>query len=81
MKQDALHVGFIGLGHMGHGMAVNIVKHGFPLQVMAHRSRNAIDDLVQRGAREVSSSQGHGGLLRHRYSLRAWSKGGRGVGG
>ena len=55
MKQDALHVGFIGLGHMGHGMAVNIVKRGFPLQVMAHRSRNAIDDLVQRGASEVSS--------------------------
>lgn len=55
MKQDALHVGFIGLGHMGHGMAVNIIKRGFPLQVMAHRSRDAIDDLVQRGAREVSS--------------------------
>ena len=50
---DALRVGFIGLGHMGYGMAVNILTHGFPLQVMAHRSRKAVDDLVRRGAQEV----------------------------
>jgi 3-hydroxyisobutyrate dehydrogenase-like beta-hydroxyacid dehydrogenase len=49
----ALRVGFIGLGHMGHGMAVNILKHGFPLWVMGHRSREAVDDLVRRGAQEV----------------------------
>jgi 3-hydroxyisobutyrate dehydrogenase-like beta-hydroxyacid dehydrogenase len=50
---NALRVGFIGLGYMGHGMAANILKHGFPLQVMAHRSRKAVDDLVGRGAQEV----------------------------
>ena len=50
---DALRIGFIGLGHMGYGMAVNILTHGFPLQVMAHRSRKAVDDLVRRGAQEV----------------------------
>jgi 3-hydroxyisobutyrate dehydrogenase-like beta-hydroxyacid dehydrogenase len=55
MTEGMLHVGFIGLGHMGHGMAVNILKRGFPLQLMAHRSRKAIDDLVHRGAQEVSS--------------------------
>lgn len=53
MTDGATRVGFIGLGHMGHGMAVNILKHGFPLQVMAHRSREAVDDLVRRGAEEV----------------------------
>jgi 3-hydroxyisobutyrate dehydrogenase-like beta-hydroxyacid dehydrogenase len=54
---DALHVGFIGLGHMGHGMAVNILNHGFPLQVMGHRSREAVDDLVRRGAQEVFTAK------------------------
>jgi hypothetical protein len=55
MMEGAPHVGFIGLGHMGHGMAINILKRGFPLQLMAHRSRKAIDDLVHRGAQEVPS--------------------------
>ena len=31
MTDGAIHVGFIGLGHMGHGMAVNILKRGFPI--------------------------------------------------
>ena len=53
----ALRVGFIGLGHMGHGMAVNIVRHGFPLQVMGHRNREAVDDLVRRGAQEVRTAK------------------------
>jgi 3-hydroxyisobutyrate dehydrogenase-like beta-hydroxyacid dehydrogenase len=48
-------VGFIGLGYMGHGMARNILAHGFPLCVMAHRKREAVDDLVGQGAREVAS--------------------------
>ena len=48
-------VGFIGLGLMGHGMAKNIVEKGFPLTVMAHRKREAVDDLKTRGAVEVSS--------------------------
>jgi 3-hydroxyisobutyrate dehydrogenase-like beta-hydroxyacid dehydrogenase len=50
-------VGFIGLGHMGHGMAVNILKRGFPLRVMAHRNRKAVDDLIQRGAQEVPTAK------------------------
>ena len=48
-------IGFLGLGLMGHGMAKNIVEKGYPLAVMAHRNRKPIDDLVTRGAREVSS--------------------------
>ena len=48
-------IGFIGLGHMGHGMAKNIVEAGYPLIVMAHRKREAVDDLVGRGATEVDS--------------------------
>jgi 3-hydroxyisobutyrate dehydrogenase-like beta-hydroxyacid dehydrogenase len=50
-----LRVGFIGLGYMGHGMAVNIRARGFPLVVMAHRKREAVEDLVKRGATEVAT--------------------------
>jgi len=48
-------IGFIGVGLMGHGMAKNIVEAGYPLRVMAHRKRDAVDDLVSRGAVEVGS--------------------------
>ena len=50
-------VGFIGLGLMGHGMAKNIVEAGYPLVVMAHRKREAVDDLIGRGATEVTSAK------------------------
>ena len=48
-------VGFIGLGLMGHGMAKNIVEAGYPLVAMAHRKREAIEDLMTRGATEVKT--------------------------
>ncbi len=48
-------VGFIGLGLMGHGIAKNIVEKGWPLAVLAHRKRDAVDDLVKRGATEVAT--------------------------
>ena len=48
-------IGFIGVGLMGHGMAKNIVEKGWPLTVLAHRKREAIDDLKSRGAREAAT--------------------------
>ena len=48
-------IGFIGVGLMGHGMAKNLVEKGFPLTVLAHNKREAVDDLVKRGAREAKS--------------------------
>ena len=48
-------VGFVGVGLMGWGMAKNAVEKGYPLRVIAHRKREAVDDLVGRGAREVGS--------------------------
>ncbi len=48
-------IGFIGVGLMGHGMAKNIVEKGFPLTVLAHRKREAVDDLKARGAKEAAS--------------------------
>jgi 3-hydroxyisobutyrate dehydrogenase-like beta-hydroxyacid dehydrogenase len=48
-------IGFIGVGHMGHGMAKNLVEKGWALSVMGHRNRTPVDDLVGRGAREVKT--------------------------
>jgi 3-hydroxyisobutyrate dehydrogenase-like beta-hydroxyacid dehydrogenase len=48
-------IGFVGLGLMGHGMAKNIVEKGWPLIVLAHRKREAVDDLKGRGASEAAS--------------------------
>ncbi len=50
-------IGFIGVGLMGHGMAKNIVEKGWPLTVVGHRRREAVDDLKKRGATEVESAR------------------------
>ena len=47
-------IGMIGVGLMGHGIAKNIVEAGYPLAVVAHRRREAVDDLVARGAAEAN---------------------------
>lgn len=49
-------VGFIGLGYMGHAMAANILAGGFPLTVLAHRKREAVEDLAGKGAFEAHSA-------------------------
>ncbi|HEX9921987.1 MAG TPA: NAD(P)-dependent oxidoreductase [Anaerolineae bacterium] len=43
------NVGFIGLGIMGHGMAHNLLKAGFPLTVW-NRTASKVDPLVKAGA-------------------------------
>jgi len=48
--------GFVGVGLMGWGMARNAVEKGYPLRVVAHRKREAVDDLAGRGAVEVASA-------------------------
>lgn len=48
-------VGFAGTGLMGHGMAKNILAAGYPLAVVAHRSRAPVEGLVRRGATELHS--------------------------
>jgi hypothetical protein len=53
--EDKQRVGFIGVGLMGHGMAKNILEKGWPLQVIGHRNRKPVNDLVKRGAKEAKS--------------------------
>ena len=49
------HIGFAGLGLMGHGMAKNLVTKGWPLAVMGHRNREPVEHLKSLGAREVAT--------------------------
>ena len=53
--KDKQRVGFIGVGLMGHGMAKNILEKGWPLQVIGHRNRKPVNDLVKHGAKEAKS--------------------------
>ena len=50
-------IGFIGLGLMGHGMAKNLLKKGHELWFLAHRNRANLPDLLDLGAKEVSSAK------------------------
>lgn len=52
---DKLVVGFIGVGLMGWGMAKNAVEKGYQLRVVVHQKREAVDDLVSRGAVECAT--------------------------
>ncbi len=47
MKQK---VGMVGIGMMGHGIATNILKHGYPMVLFEHPGNQAIDDLIAAGA-------------------------------
>ena len=49
-------IGFIGLGIMGKPMARNLLKAGYSL-VVHNRSRAAVDELSQEGAKVVTNSQ------------------------
>ncbi len=50
-----MRIGFIGAGLMGHGMALNLLKLGHEVTVIAHRNLAPIVDLVSNGAREAKS--------------------------
>src|SRR3954465_11643969 len=50
-----LRIGFVGIGMMGHGMAINLVRKGWPLTFKAHRNRSRLADLLAAGAREAAT--------------------------
>jgi 3-hydroxyisobutyrate dehydrogenase-like beta-hydroxyacid dehydrogenase len=52
MKQT---IGMIGVGMMGHGIARNIARHGYPLVVLEHAGNQPLDELKAAGATTVSS--------------------------
>ncbi len=48
-------IGFIGVGMMGHGIAKNLLEKGFSVTAMAHRNREPLEDLLQKGAVEANT--------------------------
>lgn len=44
-------IGFIGVGVMGHGLAKNIARAGFPLVFLEHTGNRSTDDLFELGAK------------------------------
>lgn len=44
-------VGLIGVGLMGHGLARNILKRGFPLTIMNHPGNRPLEELLAAGVR------------------------------
>lgn len=50
-------VGFIGLGLMGGAMCQRLLDKGYPLTVMANRTRTEVDKAVARGATEVAAAK------------------------
>ena len=49
-------IGFIGLGFMGHGIARNIIDKGYPLTFLGRKNRGPAEDMIARGAIEVSTA-------------------------
>ena len=49
-----MRIGLIGAGIMGHGMALNLLKAGHRVTVLAHRNRAPVEDLMARGAVEAA---------------------------
>lgn len=50
-------IGFIGLGLMGSAMVGRLLDLGYPVTVMANRSRGNVDAAVARGATEVDTAR------------------------
>ena len=43
-------IGMVGVGLMGHGIASNIIRHGYTLSVLEHPGNQPLDDLKKAGA-------------------------------
>lgn len=53
--KTAKTVGMIGIGMMGHGIATNVARHGYPLVLLEHPGNQPLDALVKAGATKAST--------------------------
>lgn len=53
--KKSINTGFIGVGAMGHGLAKNIARAGFPMLFLDHPGNQSVDDLREQGARSTGS--------------------------
>ena len=52
VRSPSVDVGLIGLGLMGRGLGLSLLRAGHRLRVLAHRQRAVADELVAAGAQE-----------------------------
>jgi 3-hydroxyisobutyrate dehydrogenase len=52
---DKQRIGMVGVGLMGHGIATNVLRHGYPLAFLEHPGNQPTADLVAAGAHPASS--------------------------
>lgn len=50
-------IGLIGVGFMGHGIARNLAKHGYPLAVLEHPGNQPLDELKAAGVTTQTSAR------------------------
>lgn len=50
-------IGMVGIGMMGHGIASNILKHGYELAVLEHPGNQPLDALKKGGAQGFAGAQ------------------------
>ncbi|HET8747598.1 MAG TPA: NAD(P)-dependent oxidoreductase [Ramlibacter sp.] len=50
-------IGMVGIGLMGHGIATNLQKHGYPLALFEHAGNQPLDALKAGGARGFTSAK------------------------
>ena len=55
MSVSGKRIGMIGIGMMGHGIATNVVKHGYPLVFLDHPGNQPVDALLAAGARSAAT--------------------------
>ncbi len=56
MTTKTLRIGMIGVGLMGHGIALNILKAGYPLVMLDHAGNQPVGDLISLGATTKDSA-------------------------
>jgi 3-hydroxyisobutyrate dehydrogenase-like beta-hydroxyacid dehydrogenase len=49
-------IGIAGIGMMGHGIASNIIKHGYPMVLLEHPGNQPLDGLLASGATTVADA-------------------------
>ncbi len=50
------NIGMVGIGMMGHGIATNVAKHGYPLTVLEHVGNQPLDALKAAGVKSMAST-------------------------
>jgi 3-hydroxyisobutyrate dehydrogenase-like beta-hydroxyacid dehydrogenase len=56
-------IGMVGIGMMGHGIATNIIKHGYPMVLLEHPGNQALDGLLAAGASTTDSAAALAGAV------------------